>query len=503
MKRFVVAAVAVVSVLASLNFDVEPVYASTAAMPSDFNGDGHPDLAVAAPGMRIHGHPGAGAVVVLPASAAGLSPHAKLISQSTPGVPGASENEDGFGSSVASADFNRDGYADLAVGTPHEAVGRRHYAGSVTVLYGSASGLNTARSVWIGRPGGSVEFRGWGYSLAAGDFNGDGFPDLAVGTPKDSLPGMDPGEPVGTVRILPGGTAGLRANGVRAMSIDPGDFAREIQFGDTLAAGDLDGDGITDLVVGAQGDGQGPDLQNASVSYCLGRIGGPNSCRWLAGGDDYAGVNALAAGNMSGGTLPEIVVGVPYPYREFQSPTLGRVHVLSLKVAPSITVAHQTTITQDSLGVPGTDEDSDSFGSSVALADLDDDGYADLVTGSPGENIRAGGVTTVHGASTGWRTTGNCFYSQNTRGIPGVAEEDDLFGAALTLLDQDRDGYVDLTVGAPGENNGDGAITTLKGSPGCGFTTEGSRTFGLAALGYPHQHDAYFGSVLADGQGNS
>jgi hypothetical protein len=474
MRRVVVAALAAFAV--AVSWSVTPVSAKavTAAKPYDFDGDGYPDLVVGAPWMRINDVWDAGAVVVLPASAAGLSLQEQLISQSSPGVPGASEEVDLFGSSVASADFDRDGYADLAVGAWNESVGRRGGAGSVTVVYGSAQGLDTSRSVWIGRPGGSAKGVQWGRSLVAGDFTADGYPDLAAGAPQESA-----------VRVLPGSADGLRTTGVRLLG--PQGSTSDLhntEFGQLMAAGDLDRDGTTDLVVGAYG----------SVSYCAGQPGGPTACPRLAAGDDYIIPRDLAVGNMSGDARPEIAVGTPG----------GGVRVLSLTSSSPLTVARRTVITQNSAGVPGSDEADDAFGFSLAVGDLDKDGYADLVVGAKGENETRGRVTVVHGAATGWRTQGNCFYSQNTPGVPGVAEETDQFGWAVTLLDHDQDGFLDLTVGAAQENYS-GAITTLRGSSGCGFTTKGSRTFGLGTLGYPHQSafdnpkgggGAMFGSVL-------
>ena len=119
--------------------------------------------------------------------------------------------------------------------------------------------------------------------------------------------------------------------------------------------------------------------------------------------------------------------------------------------------------------------------------------------GSPGEGIGsregAGRVTVVHGGAKGYRTSGNKAYDQNTTHIPGTAEAGDGFGADVSLIDHDGDGHLDLTVGAPGENDGTGAVTTLKGS-GTSFTTKGAKTFGLGTLGYPTPAEASFGAAL-------
>ena len=175
----------------------------------------------------------------------------------------------------------------------------------------------------------------------------------------------------------------------------------------------------------------------------------------------------------------------------------GHVKILQLGAATGapLTVSRELTLSQDDPGVPGGDEPGDGFGRSVAVGDVDRDGHADLAVGANGEDDDSGRVTVVHGAAGGWRTSGNRSYSQDTRGVPGVAEDLDGFGTAVTLVDHDRDGRRDLTVGAPGENDASGAVTTLRGA-GTGFTATGSRTFGLATLGHPAPADARFGASL-------
>lgn len=144
--------------------------------------------------------------------------------------------------------------------------------------------------------------------------------------------------------------------------------------------------------------------------------------------------------------------------------------------------------------MPGSEE-GDQFGAGLAVDDIDRDGHADLAIGAPYEDRGRGRVTVVRGSSGDYAITGSYTYGQDTRGVPGKAEKDDRFGSSITLLDHDSAGRLDLSVGAPGQNTADGAVTTLRGS-GTTFATSGSTTFGLGTLGYAHPADASFGYAL-------
>jgi hypothetical protein len=120
-----------------------PAAAVHGAVPGDFNGDGYRDAVLPAPGADVAGAPYAGAVVVLYGSSSGYRPNRhQTITQASPGVPGTPEGWDRFGSATATADLNRDGYADLVVGTPFEDGAMDDNTGMVTVLWGSRNGLS-------------------------------------------------------------------------------------------------------------------------------------------------------------------------------------------------------------------------------------------------------------------------------------------------------------------------------------------------------------------------
>ena len=465
------------------------------ATPYDVNGDGDPELAATADFLTVDNHTGAGAVVVLPASKNGLSLDERLIKQSSSGKVKPADLGELFGFSVVSADFDADGYADLAAGQVAVDSGDASFVGSVTVLYGSPKGLTSARSEVLTRPGTATDFEDFGWSVAAADLNGDGFADLAVGAPGDDEAEEQCDHAAsGTVTVFSGSKDGLRTAGARVLHGERGAKAHDVQFGARLATGDVDGDGDPDLVVASSGEsfgdhGNGYTGYAGSVSYCPSGGQGPTVCRRLVHRDTYAGVNALGVANVNGSGRAEIVLGVPAAIDQLDHPKKsdpGKVVVLGLAGSGTVTVSRTLTITQGSKGVPGSNERGDGFGFSLALGDLDRDGYADLVIGAPteddGHKEDAGRVTVVHGARSGYRTKGNRGYDQGTKGIPGKVEAHDVFGWGVTLVDHDADGHLDLAVGAPAD--GDGAVTTLRGS-GRSFTTKGARTFGLDTLGIP------------------
>ncbi len=182
----------------------------------DFNGDGYDDLVMAAPFGTIGSATEAGAVYVLFGGKQGLKTKNKQKwHQGLSNVTGIAESSDYFGAALTCADFNGDGYADLAVGAPGEDVGSASNAGAVNVLYGARTGLtgNNNQLWYQGLNGiaGVVEPNDYfGYRLAAGDINGDGFGDLVVGVPYEDLGG---GENAGVIHIIFGGVGGLRAQG--------------------------------------------------------------------------------------------------------------------------------------------------------------------------------------------------------------------------------------------------------------------------------------------------
>jgi hypothetical protein len=231
----------------------------------DFDHDGHADLALYGR-HKDGGQHDEGYVLIAYGADTLAGVRYERIDQDSPGVPGAAESADEFGSALASGDFDGDGFDDLAVGALSEDIDGVFNAGSVTILFGSGAGLllNASSSVTYDQsefPGLAMEPGDeFGGALASGDFNRDGFADLLVG---------DQGEDVGStlnagmVLYVPGSAGGLVPSAARVFDLTtagmPGSPAAADRFGAQLAVGDFNDDNIDDFAVGLPGrkDGSG------------------------------------------------------------------------------------------------------------------------------------------------------------------------------------------------------------------------------------------------------
>ena len=165
-------------------------------------------MAVGLPGQGIDGNADAGAVQILYGHGTGLqAANSQQLHRGLSFVAGSPSRGAAFGEALVCGDFDGDLFSDLAIGAP----GSNNGAGSVTILYGAASGLTALGDLWSqdssGVRGEAASGDEFGASLGAGDFNGDGFFDLAVGAPGDSVDGSR----IGSVNILYGSADRLTA----------------------------------------------------------------------------------------------------------------------------------------------------------------------------------------------------------------------------------------------------------------------------------------------------
>ncbi|VEP18891.1 conserved hypothetical protein [Hyella patelloides LEGE 07179] len=174
----------------------------------DFNNDGFDDVVVGAPGESPGDDPQSGAVFTLNGSSNGLIGDRDFDQESF--NSGRNEEGDSFGEALAVGDFNNDGFDDVVIGAPGESPGDEPDSGAIFTLNGSSNGLVTGNSFDQESLGLGTNESGdlFGAALTVGDFNDDGFEDLAVGAPGES-PGDDPDS--GAIYILNGSSDGLVA----------------------------------------------------------------------------------------------------------------------------------------------------------------------------------------------------------------------------------------------------------------------------------------------------
>ena len=458
---------AVTLVAAGLTLAGSTTVGAVGAPASDFDGDGRADIVLAVPGEDVGDAQDAGVVTVVYGSRSGLDRGtSQTIQQGASGVTGTAEAGDHFGRAWATGDFNGDGYADLVVGAPNEAVGDIDAAGSITVVYGGPSGLTGTGSAAFNQ-GGSVAGQAetgdrFGAAIATGDFDGDGYDDVAAGAP-----GEDVGSVVdaGDITILYGGGSGLQAARSRAFSQAGGVAGiaqRDDRFGAAVTSGDFDNDGRDDLAVGAPGqDLRGrADAGAVTVLYGSGAGIAPSRSQQFSQfgkikgkpqANDQFG-SAVAAGDFNGDGRDDLAVGVPGEDLP-RGADAGQVNILY--AGPSGLRKLGNARFSQAGKVNGVVQAGDRFGAALAVGDFDGNGRDDLAIGVPGEDVGndtdAGSVNVLYGKAGGLRVAGDFDFGQGGS-MRGSAEDHDLLGSSVTALDLDGDGYDDVVAGVPGED---------------------------------------------------
>jgi hypothetical protein len=335
----------------------------------DYNGDGFDDLAVSAP-FDEHPTPG-GTVQIFPGGSNPLSIFADFISSN--GVA-----ESNFGWDLTAADFNCDGFDDLAVGAWKMSVvsGFRQH-GQVYVSYGGANGFFPFPQVWNqdtpGVQGVAEAGNSFGYRLHAGNFNGDtasGFEcaDLVISAPFDDVGSANA---AGSVTVLYGGTSLLTSTGNAFFTQANGGLGETPEnndrFGYSISSMRASSDAIDDLIIGVPGEKFTATCAEGGVHVLPGTSSGVTSAgsaflRQGSGGVAETSEACDAFGDAVGGTHRSLLVGVPGESVGSANGT-GAVISIAMTGSSNITVTSSTARTLSNFGI--TPATSDLIGSEI------------------------------------------------------------------------------------------------------------------------------------------
>ncbi|MGH9785139.1 MAG: integrin alpha, partial [Terriglobia bacterium] len=430
-------------------------FGSSVATAGDVNGDGFSDVIIGAywfdnptqdEGRVFVWHGGSNGL-----GANGTPNNADWTAESN---QGASQ----FGFSVATAgDVNGDGFGDVIIGAPAYTNGQTN-EGRAFAYHGSASGLSTLPS-WTAETNNAFDL--YGTSVAtAGDVNGDGFSDVIVGAP--GFTNGQNGE--GAAFAYHGSAGGLATSSGWTKEGD----LKGAQFGTSVAtAGDVNGDGFSDVIVGAPLYDAGQTDEGRAFLYIGSTSGLPTTAAWTAESNHVGevqpaqfGQSVGTAGDVNGDGFSDVIVGAPGWDKTVDLEDAGRAFVWygsASAVGGGLGENGTPTNADRVLEPPCCDELTASFGWSVGTAgDVNGDGFSDVIVGSYQEGSpiqpKEGRARVYHGGASGLSAS-PAWTGEGDQGFMGPLPA--LFGwSVATAGDVNGDGFSDVIVGAPGYDNG-------------------------------------------------
>lgn len=432
----------------------------------DINGDGFDDLVIGAP----YSSDAAGVSYVVFGGAPGLpSPLNLSTLDASSGlvITGASAF-DYVGFSVNEAgDVNGDGFADLIIGAPSSSLGES-YGGAAFVVFGSDQPMPATLSVssldgdnGFAIPGIVADSDSGASVSGAGDVNGDGIDDLIIGAPYTAN---------GTGYVVFGSDQGWDATfalsdltGTNGFRIDGANVADTL--GQSVSgAGDINGDGIDDLLIGATLAGTTGAYAGAAYVVFgstsslvhpldISTLDGSNGFAIVGVSDgDSAGFSVSAAGDVNGDTIDDLIVGAPGA--DPNGSASGASYVVFGKQIWTSPLNLSSLNGTNGFALQGAGAGDESGTSVSGAGDIDNDGFDDLLIGAPladPSGNASGAAYVVLGSNQAWSATLSLASLNGSNGfrVDGVAAGDQAGTSVSAAGDIDVDGSADFLVGAP------------------------------------------------------
>ncbi|MCD4813829.1 integrin alpha [bacterium] len=395
---------------------IDAKYGCSVSSAGDVNGDGYSDVIVGALEYD-NGETNEGRAYVYHGSSSGLTSNAVWTAESN-------QTSAQLGYCLASAgDVNGDGYGDVMLGVPYYDTGLSNI-GNVFIFHGKSDGLSTIADQILE---GTLADEFFGFSVStAGDVNGDGFCDIVVGSPQYSNGETNEGR----AYVYLGNASGVGAS--PAWTVESNQANAQLGYS-VACTGDVNGDGYSDILLGA------PYYDNQGRVYLhTGSASGLDSnSLWFADGgqvNSQFGYSVSSAGDVNGDGFSDVIIGEPL-YDNGQTDE-GRAFLY---------LGHAGGLSSVADWSQESDQTNAQYGHSVASAgDVNSDGYSDVVVGAnlyDGTQSNEGRVYIYHGGSGGLGTN----FSWTAYGGQNSVQ----FGYSVaTAGDVDNDGYGDVVVGA-------------------------------------------------------
>ncbi len=411
----------------------------------DFNNDGFLDLVIGVPNADFNNKKYTGIAVIIYASATGLNDKNSYILNHKEG-----DNYDAFASSLVSGDFNGDGFDDLAVGIPYRDVQGKKDAGSVAVYYGSLSGLLLKEDLISEQsPSKNAQF---GWSIIAADFNQDSLDELIVSAPQKNITLNKTYYNAGTVHLYFGSSQGINPTKQIEINQNSKNMINTVenydQFGWSLSAGDFNHDGHEDLAIGVPFESEGTDLFSGVVHIINGSKSGltQENSIWSQYNRTVSGMGesgdkfgfAIATGDYNGDKIDDLIVGVPgEDYFSSGVPNGGVAHII-FGSNNGLTDANNQMLIQNASENNDMAEHQDQLGKVIRMADINSDGYDDVILGLPdediGNNVDSGLVQVIFGNAKGSIDNKSNYFCKQQNAQCGTTILTNKFGQDLSLI---------------------------------------------------------------------